>query len=356
MSTTLFGHLNINDTDRIFARTDGQDLVVTAITDYFAAHEAALRAQLGVFVEGLTTDFRKRFKTPGTGYMTARGENSPTPAQKFVGQWDVDFPLFDYGDSIGGNDVDIAYMTAGELERQVLGVANRDVNTVRLLAMQALFRNTATTVTDPLHGSLSVQPLANGDGVLYPPLPGQTAPATDNHYLASGYVASGISNTNNPIPVMTEELLEHFGRATGGENVVTFIHPDQVPLISGLTGFVDQGDQFIRTGVNTAVPINLPNVPGRIIGRGFGSWVVEWRNMPTGYLLSTHLEVEKPLMQRVDPADTGLGQGLQLVGNDVRYPITHLSWRHRFGFGAANRLNGVVMQLTTGSYAIPSLT
>ena len=42
----------------------------------------------------------------------------------------------------------------------------------------------------------------------------------------------------------------------------------------------------------------------RVIGRVNGVWVVEWRFVPANYILAIHLDAPKPLMQRVDPADT----------------------------------------------------
>ena len=66
-------------------------------------------------------------------------------------------------------------------------------------------------------------------------------------------------------------------------------------------------------------------------------------------MLSVDLDAEAPLKMRVDPADTGLARGFQLVAEDERYPLKSSHYRHRFGLGAANRLHGVVMFLTTGS-------
>ena len=59
-------------------------------------------------------------------------------------------------------------------------------------------------------------------------------------------------------------------------------------------------------------------------------------------------------MRRVDPAGTGLPRGLTLVSEDELHPFRHSVWHNRFGYGAANRLNGVIVKLTTGSYDVPS--
>jgi hypothetical protein len=72
-------------------------------------------------------------------------------------------------------------------------------------------------------------------------------------------------------------------------------------------------------------------------------------------MLAVHLEAPAPVIKRVDPAATGLGRGLQLVAEDESFPFTASFWRHRFGFGVGNRLNGVVMELGTGgTYTVPA--
>ena len=86
---------------------------------------------------------------------------------------------------------------------------------------------------------------------------------------------------------------------------------------------------------------------------------MEWRWIPSGYLLGIHLDAPKPLIRRVDPPETGLGDGLQLIVEDVQSPIWKSSWRDRFGYGVGNRLNGVVMDLTASgganTYTIPTI-
>jgi hypothetical protein len=43
------------------------------------------------------------------------------------------------------------------------------------------------------------------------------------------------------------------------------------------------------------------------------------------------------------------------VAEDEEYPLKSSHYRHRFGFGAGNRLSAVVMELANGgSYTIPT--
>jgi hypothetical protein len=98
-----------------------------------------------------------------------------------------------------------------------------------------------------------------------------------------------------------------------------------------------------------------PGSTWRVIGTCSGAVICEWRaGAEAAYLLGIHLDAPKPLEKRIDPAYTGLGSGLQLVNySDVR-PWVESDYINRYGFAVGNRLNGMVVQLTTGSYTIPT--
>lgn len=352
----IFGHLNVSDSDRVFNATVGQSVIYDAAMDYIDRVNADLEAAMSIFVERETEDYKLRYKLPGGGYLERRGADGRYGTGKAYGEWDVAFPLEDFGRQISGNDVDMAYMTIAELELHLQSIAQRNVNTVRWEILHRLFDNVQSSFTDPLHGSLSIEPLANGDTVTYPPVLGSTSEATDDHYLESNYAATAISDSNNPYITIRDELEEHFGAPTGGSNIVVFIHTDEVPETEDLTDFDAVNDRFIQPGDDTDLPIGLPtSMPGRIVGRTNGVWVVEWRWVGSGYMLGVHADAPKPLMKRRDPADTGLPTGLNLVAEEEEFPFESGFWRHRFGVGAGNRLNGVAMELSDGgSYTIPT--
>lgn len=351
----IFGALGLDDSDRAFTKTEGQVLALDLINSYFNRVSMDIAEQMALFVESETSNHNERYKLPGGGYLQQRGVQSSVANVKAYGGYDVAYPLFDWGAAVGGDDVSMAYMTVGDLERHIMTVAIQNVNTVRFQMLRRIFKNTTDTYADPLWGSLTIQPLANNDAVTYAPVLGSSTEAVEMHYLESGYAASAISDTNNPYIVMRGELEEHFGASTGGNNIVVFIHPDEVPETEDLSDFDPVEDNFIRSASTVNIPFNLPNVPGRIIGRTNGVWVVEWRYMPTGYAIGIDMEVAPPLKMRIDPADTGLGRGLQLVARQMTFPFDTAFYRHRFGFGVGNRLNGVVMEFGTGgTYSIPA--
>jgi hypothetical protein len=267
----------------------------------------------------------------------------------------VAFPLNEWGAALAGSRVSYAYATVQDLAREVDGVRARDVNTVRFQILNALLGSTQTSFVDPHNGTLSIEPLANGDTVVYPPVLGSTTEATEDHYLGGTYAVAAISDTNNPYVTIVDELEHHFGAPTGGSNIVTFIPADVTAKTQALTDFVSVGDMGITPGSNAATVYGLPaGLPGRLLGRVSSSWVSEWRYLPAHYALAIHLDAPAPLAMRVDPAYTGLGSGLQLVATSDKYPFSESFYSHRFGVAAANRLNGVVMNIVNGAWAVPA--
>lgn len=352
----IFGILGISDSDRSYVRTIGQRAVFDAVNQLLTQYNAEMNAAMGAFVDQETSDHKFRYYLPGGGRLQRRGGQAPSAATKALGSWDVAFPLEDFGAQLAGDDVAMAYMDMQQLNRHLDTIMIQDTNTRRFEMLRALFNNTARTFVDPIWGSLTVEPLANGDTITYPPVLGSETEATDDHYLESGYAASAISDTNNPFVTIAAELEEHFGASQGGSNIVSFINNAQTAKVEALTEFDPIPQRFVTAGTSTALAdMGIPNVPGRVLGYASGCWIVEWRWVPANYILSVYADAPKPLIKRVDPADTGLGRDLQLVANETDYPLQGAHYRNRFGFGVGNRLNGVILELGVGgSYTIPT--
>lgn len=357
--SAIFGALNISDTDRVFQATTGQQIIWDTAQEYINRVNTELMASMGILVDSTTDIHKERYKLPGGGYLQQRNSEGRYAAVKAAGQWDVAYPLNDYGAQVSGNDVDMAYMTVQELDRHIQTVVAQNTNTVRMLLLEALLNNTEDTFLDPLWGSLLIEPLANGDATLYPPIIGAGVEATANMYLHSGYAVASISDTNNPFLTIRNQLEQYFGVTEGGSNIVVFSNTDVTPYAKKLTDYSRVFDPFVTPAITISIPNELTQPhPGVLQGRVSGVWHVEWRYVPAGYLIAIQLGIPKPIKRRIDPADTGLGDGLQLVAKsdlNNNFPFTGSFWRHRFGFGVGNRLNGCVMQLTTNStYAVPS--
>jgi len=353
----IFGALNVADTDRVFNATVGQRAIYETAMEYIARINAELQEVLAVFIESTTEDHKRRYKLPGSGYLQKRSIQGRYASVKAVGQWDVGFPLEDYGAQISGNDIDFRRMTIAELDRHLDTVVGMNINTVRHEVLQALMNNTQDSFLDEEWGAVLVEPLANGDATLYPPVLAASDEATDNHYLESGYAPTAIDDgANDPLTLIKDELEEHFGVDEAGSDIMVFSNPDATPDVTAMDGFVRITDKGIVPGDDTATLVAaLPRHPGTLIGRGKGVWYVEWRHLPATYMIGVHLSSPKPLIRRVDPADMEIPDGLNLVARDEEFPFLGSFWRHRFGLGVGNRLNGVVVENGSGgTYSIPT--
>lgn len=355
--------LNSTDSERVWVSQLGQAAVYDAINMTFAQHNMDLNSSAMLFLEGTTPNWKERYYLPGGGYMQRKRAQSRAGAVKATGSWDVAYPIEEFGAAWCADEEAYRNMTAAALNRTVMTVLEQDVASMRREILKAIFNNTARTFIDPLWGSLTIQPLANADGTVYPPLIGSDADATGlNNYLASGYAAASISDTNNPVKTIVDLLESYYGTPTGGSRIAVFCDSTTTPYIEALTDFVPVPNMFVNPGDDTATPQNLPPEiysPGhtwRVIGTtaSSGAIIAQWARMPAGYMLGIHLDAPKPLKRRVDAEHTGYPDGLHNVVQGYDVPFWLAEYRHRYGFGCGNRQNGVVMQLTTGSYTIPS--
>lgn len=354
----IAGILNISDSERAYIQNIGQQLVFDAVNQLFGDYNAEVNAQLSVFVERKTEKFAMRYLLPGGGKLQVMGQQAPAGAVKRYGSYDVGFPLRQYGAELAGDRVDMGYMTVAELDAQLRTIMIQDLNTMRFRILTSIFEDTNLTFTDPVNGSVTVRRLANTDGTSYPPVVGTETESDDDHYLNAGYAVSAISATNNPVVTLRNEVAEHFGGiGSAGRNFVLFHANDSLSYLTAISGYTAISDQFIQAASTTAIPVNWPNVPGRVHGRMNGVWLSEWDGwIPDTYAILVLLEAPAPLMMRTDPSETGLGNGdLELVATDKEHPMQRSSYERRFGLGCGNRLSAAVMLIDdSGSYSPPS--
>lgn len=353
----LFGALNLNDSERVYIGDIGKAVIFDAVNAMFEQWNSDVQAALSVFVEKETENYTERYLLPGGGQLQRLGRQAPSAAVKRSGEWDVAYPLRGYGASLGGSRVDLAYMTVQEMDAHLKTIQSQDLNTLRARVLTALFEEDNLVWTDPIHGAITVRRLANADGTNYPPIVGSEDDTTgETHYLAPGYAEDAISDANQPVITLRDELVEHFGgRNTKGDNILVFHNSSATEYLADLTGYVEVAEQFIQYGQDSDIAINIPNAPGRVHARCTGAWLSEWDWIPEEYMVAIHLEAPRPLVMRVDPSDTGLGTGLRLVAEEESAPLHQMYYERRFGFGVGNRLNGAVIEVSgDGSYAPPS--
>lgn len=357
----LLGHLNMADTDRPFTIVNGQEVMYRETELVFQRWSEDMAAAKELFVQERTENFQERYKLPGSGYSQEEdtgGDAAPSAAVKASGYWQVAYYLRQFGDTLSFDDVVLGYMTMKEFENHLQTVINRNNNLEFGLILKALFNNLVQTFNDPIHGSLSVQPLANGDDVTYPPVFGSVIDATANNYLAPNYIESGITDTNNPFKLIRDTLEPHFGFPQGGSPIIALVNTSAVTYARQLTDYDEFTNRYLLPGGNVTTLIDLPEgfQGGRIVGVCNGVVIIEWPRIPSGWILGMHLDAPKPLKQRIDPVNTGLSPGLKMITRDMEHPFINNRWRNRIGFGVGNRLNGVALALNgTTSYTIPTI-
>ncbi|MFZ5919816.1 MAG: hypothetical protein ACOYY3_02050 [Chloroflexota bacterium] len=297
----LFGLLNRSDLDRAFVNQIGQNVIYDAIQQVLDNHSEDLRAAYSIFVQEETELRVERFKLPGGGYMQRRGGLAQSAASKRAGSWDVAYPIEDFGSQLAGDDITLAYMSLKELDTHLDDIILKDINTVRREILIAMFNNTDYPFEEDDLPDITVKPLANNDGTIYPPTAGQEDSAEDSHYLVSGYAPDAISDDNDPFEVVRDELVEHFGgRSATGEDVAVFFNDAHTKKVEALSDFTEIDDVHIRRGDYADSVVNAPTgLPGRVIGRVDGVWAVEWSWLPPDYFVGSHLAVAKPLKMRV---------------------------------------------------------
>lgn len=353
----IYGALGLPDSDYAYINTLGQEVIYDATLQVLGDHNADLAEAERIFVESTTFDHTIKYKLPSEGMLQRVGSKSPAALTKPTGGWTVSFPLEEFGAGVGYDRVTMAYTDVRQYNLDLMGILRKDRNTRRQEMFKALFGDVSRVFKDENWPDLTVQPLANGDATVYPPVVGSMVESTANNYLASGYVSGAISDTNDPIPPLVDAIEQYMGTPTGGSKIAVFIAKAETAAISGLTNFDKVPNRFVDYGMNTSlVGFNkFPSeLPGRVIGETDSALIVEWRWLPSGYMIATHLDAPQPLKRRIDPPAVGLGDGLQLIVEDMNQPIKTSQWSHRFGYGCANRLNAAILQLTAGSYTIPA--
>lgn len=163
----------------------------------------------------------------------------------------------------------------------------RDADWMIRHIMSGILDNTTWTFQDKVgpngakgYGTLTIQPLANGDAVTYVKK-GATAPATDTHYL---FQAAAIADTTNPYDDIYAELVEH---PSNSGRIKCYIATSLVATTQALTNFIPVSDPDITLGglnaqLSATVDVGFGD---RVLGKVDGCWIIEWGRLPTGCII-----------------------------------------------------------------------
>lgn len=326
---------------------DNIRIVDEAVRATVAEHNRQVNAALTELVQ-TTTDYKLRYKLGSGGTLQPLDEwGNPLPV-KDAGYYDVAFPIQGGGTAWGDNRVSRALMTVGEADRLTLGMLRRDADWMRRHILAALFDNTTWSYVDEEYGTLTVQPLANGDAVTYPRNNGTMA--TDTHYYAQ---AGAIADATNPFPTWKTELNEHPENA--GATLVAYIPSNVRSAVQGLANFVDVDEPDVDPGIMATRLTNRIDrgIGDEVLGKVDGIWVVEWSFLPDDYGIVVARGSSTPVLgMRQYPAPE-----LQGLFTENHSPDGNLLAR-RFiryaGFGVWNRVGAIAWRVSNGAYAIPT--
>lgn len=345
-NTLAYGFVNLEHLMAERVTTVGATVISQAIQESASEYTRGVNALIASVVDRVT-NYTERYKLPGTGTLQPLDENgNPLPVAE-AGYYDVAYPIQGGGTAWGTNRVTRGLMTVEEANRQTVEALKRDSDWMRRHILAAIFTNTTWAYVDPLHGSLTIQPLAlTADGVIYVRQGG--AASTDQHYLAQ---AGAIGDATNPFPTIYEELMEH---PSNSGPVVVYVPTANVAAVKTLTGFVPVGDPDINVGsatdtLNGAIDRGLGDT---VLGKIDGCWAVEWRALPTDYLIGHAQGAGGFLGMREYPA-----QNLQGLFTENHSPDGNLQETRMIryaGFGVRNRIAACVQRVGNGAYAIPT--
>jgi hypothetical protein len=346
-----YGFWNLKDRFADLVTDVGVRVVGDAIAATAAEHNRQLDIMMGLFVRPVGNDYKLRYRTPAQARLMPLDENGRARPIKAVGHYDVSFPISRAGIAWGANWLTREKMTVEDANRQtdILFMADRLWMRDRLLG--AFFQSTTWTAEDDDYGTLTVQPLANGDTVLYPYYAGRNFGATDNHYLAQA--TTPIADAANPFPTIRAKLKEH---PENSGNVISFVPTNLMPGVMGLATFHDMPDPNLAPAATTRVVTGRPGLgalPGEV--RGYeesGVFIVEWQAMPDNYIVSIAEGSEPPLGMR-EEALASL-RGFKQVATREDHPFWESQWFRAAGFGVWNRTAAHITRIGNGTYAPPA--
>lgn len=341
------------DEDRIWDNLEG----------YIAAHNMLFMKVMEVVAE-VTTDRVRRYGDVQTSNMQELDEFGQPSAQKSdVNGYNVGFPLRRFGEALQWTRDYFENLTVDEFEKLVNAMTNADEQMLYREIRRALYYPTNVTFTDwqvQPKQDLPVKRLINADGTVLPVNPVTAASfdgSTHTHYL-------GVTTGNAPTQAEAVSFVEHIEEHFGEGEIVVYVNKAEVSDILGFSDFkpyidarlINQTTAIVARAENVLNVMNSYDRPfGILHNTGAEFHVKPW--IPAGYWFGyvRSPNIAPPLVLRQHPRPSL--QGFRLVANDVNYPLYAREYEHRFGVGVWNRVNGAVLDVSTGSgtYTAPTI-
>lgn len=260
------------------------------------------------------------------------------------------YPLYHY---------DLAYGYTQEFLDYANGAQIVAVEAQVRAAWEALRRNTILAAlfdnVNGTHEALTIRRLYNADGEIPPKFKRWTHAGSHTHYLES----AGASLADDDMETLEEHLIHH-GFGEEGASLVIHFNRAEYDDIAGLTDWVP-AQSADRPAVLTG-PVVGGNLTTSVRGIPVQGYIhrfsfVEDNDLPAGYLLAYAtggtFSPENPVGVRYH--ENPSARGLRLVqGPSGQYPLIGAVYDGYIGAGIRQRGAAVVMQITSGSYAVPT--
>lgn len=326
-------------TDRV--TTVGAERIGDAVAQTLAEYNRQVDALIGDMVQR-TTDRTRKYLVPGGGDLQPIDEwGNPLPV-KHAGSYDVGFPIQGGATAWGDNRVSRQLMTVEEANRNTIEAMKMDARWLRRHIIAAILDNTSWVFNDP-QGNITVQPLANTDGVLYPYVGGTAAEA--EHYTAG----TGVF-TQTQLVALRDKL--QVIPANSGD-VIVYVASSLVDDVQAMADFVAATDPDIAVGssVNQLTARINPGLGDLVLGKVKGTWVVEWRYLPAEYAIA-RIGNRPFVAMREYPAAALQGFFSEMHSSDGN--LREMRLIRYAGFGVFDRTAAAVHNAGTATYTIPT--
>lgn len=232
-----------------------------------------------------------------------------------------------------------------------------------------MFNKVMKTLFNPVNSSaiineqnVNVYKLYNADGTVPPTYKTFTHTGAHTHYLSSG----GATIDPTDLDDIAEHLYHHGYKVSTVNRMILLTNRQESNTIRTFKVATGAKYDFIPNS-NYGGGVIMPNgtiiaqpggnVPGSV--GTYGPWhIVEEDYVPAGFVVGLVSGGEQNIGNLVgirEHENPGL-RGLRLVkGKDNDYPLTDSYYLHGFGTGIRHRGAGVVMKITAGAYAPPTI-
>jgi len=348
----VYGFHALHDRFGQSATAAGVEVVNDAITQAMAEHNRQLGLLTDLFVQrGMTG--QQVFRTPQVTRNQPLDEYGRPIPIRGAARYTVGYPLIQSGNALGYTWQASLALTVGQINDVINTIQVGDMRWVFDHILAAFFAASSYSHFDAeAAGDLTVLPLANGDAQTYQMFAGTDNNGTDNHLLAQlNAIGAG---ADNPFPTIYSELMEH--PENGNGQVIAFVPTNLKASIMALATFNPLPNGNIRLGANSDELVGRLGVatPGTLLGmEDSGVWIVEWPRLPSGYMMCLNTGGPAPIGERSSDLPELQGGLIELPRNED-FPWYQRQWMRANGYGAYNRVGGLVYRIGNASYAVPT--